>query len=248
MRAVGLATRLELPAMESCVTCHRAGGTAPDACATCHITEADGVLRTRFGESWLNPPRWMRGMHHDADFWFTHRISAGQDATRCAACHRDDDCAACHDGRVRDRRTHPNDYLTQHPVDARMNADRCTSCHRQATFCVACHERSGVAMRGASDYRAGVPGRTFHPLDWASVGRAGPNRHAAAARANLAECTSCHREDTCLRCHSAEPGGARISPHGPGWRGSARCRALAAGNGRVCLRCHISLTPVGCDG
>jgi len=30
-----------------------------------------------------------------------------------------------------------------------------------------------------------------------------------------------------------------VSPHGPGWRGSARCQALARKNPRLCLRCHL---------
>jgi hypothetical protein len=38
-----------------------------------------------------------------------------------------------------------------------------------------------------------------------------------------------------------------ISPHGPGWRTSGRCRALAAENQRMCLRCHTQLERVGCD-
>jgi len=238
VRRVGLATRLELPAMASCVTCHRAGGSAPESCATCHLTEPDGVLRTRFPEGWLNPPTWMRGMHHDADFWFTHRISAGQDATRCAACHRDDDCAACHDGRVRDRRTHPNDYLTQHPVDARMNADRCTSCHRQATFCVACHERAGVAMGSAPAARA--QGR-FHPPPEVWSGRGVSLRHhGVEARRSMSACVSCHSERDCVTCHAtAGLGGASLSPHPPGF--SARCGALLRASERPCRQCHEDL-------
>ncbi|MEZ4409052.1 MAG: cytochrome c3 family protein [Polyangiales bacterium] len=153
-----LATRLELPRMEGCLSCHRAGG-APDRCATCHLTQPDGVLQTRFAEGWMNPPTSLPDLHHDADFWVNHRFVAARDASRCATCHRDDDCAACHDGRVRDRRTHPNDYVTQHVSDARMNADRCGSCHRAATFCAACHQRIGVSMTRARGARHG----RFHP-------------------------------------------------------------------------------------
>ncbi len=241
MRAVGLATRLELPAMESCVTCHRAGGTAPDACATCHITEADGVLRTRFGESWLNPPRWMRGMHHDADFWFTHRVTAGESPERCAVCHRDDECAACHDGRVRDRRTHPNDYLTQHPVDARINGSTCTSCHRQASFCVACHERGGVAMSSAPASRAQT---RFHPPAEVWSGRAVTARHhGVEARRSLTTCVSCHAEQDCVTCHATTAaGGGGFSPHPPGFL--ARCGALLRASERPCRSCHEDLDAI----
>lgn len=238
VRRVGLATRLELPAMRSCLACHRAGGGAPDRCATCHLTEPDGVLRTRFPEGWLNPPTWMRGLRHDADFWFTHRISAAQDATRCAACHRDDDCAACHDGRVRDRRTHPNDYLTQHPLEARTAPERCGSCHRQASFCVACHERVGVAQSSSPAARA--PGR-FHPPAELWSGRVpSPRHHGVEARRSLSACVSCHAERDCVSCHAtAGMGGAARSPHPPGF--AARCGALLRASERPCRQCHDDL-------
>ena len=45
--------------------------------------------------------------------------------------------------------------------------------------------------------------------------------------------------------------GARVSqlrPHGPAWRGSARCEAMARKNQRLCLRCHIVQTAMACDG
>ncbi len=241
MRGVGIATRLELPSMESCVACHRAGASAPDACATCHLTEPDGVLRTRFAEGWLNPPRWMRGMHHDADFWFTHRAVAGEDATRCAACHRDDDCAACHDGRVRDRRTHPNDYLTQHPVDARLNASRCGSCHRQASFCVACHERAGVAQSSSPAARAQT---RIHPPPEVWSGRVVTARHhGVEARRSLSTCVSCHAERDCVTCHATVGvGGAGLSPHPPGFL--ARCGALLRASERPCRACHDDLEAI----
>ena len=241
LRAVGLATRFELPPMRSCVSCHRVGGTAPEACATCHLTEPDGVLRTRFAEGVLNPPRWMRGLHHDADFWFTHRVAAAESAARCADCHRDDECAACHDGRVRDRRTHPNDYLTQHPIDARLNANTCTSCHRQSTFCVACHERAGVAQSSAPAARAQT---RFHPSPEVWSGRVLTARHhGVEARRSLNTCVSCHAERDCVTCHATlGAGGAGFSPHPPGFL--ARCGALLRASERPCRMCHEDLDGV----
>jgi hypothetical protein len=238
VRRVALATRLELPSMRSCLTCHRPGGTAPDRCATCHLTEADGVLRSRFPEGWLNPPVWMRGLHHDADFWFTHRISAAQDATRCAVCHRDEDCAACHDGRVRDRRIHPNDYLTQHPVDARINPDRCGSCHRQASFCVGCHDRAGVSLGAAPSARA--QGRFHPPAALWSGPTVTVQHHGVEARRSLSACVSCHAEQDCVACHATRRlGGASFSPHPPGFL--ARCGLLLRASARPCARCHDDL-------
>ena len=231
---VGLATRLELPRMEQCLVCHRPGG-APDACATCHLTEPDGVLRARFPEGWLNPPRWMQGLHHDADFWVTHRATAAADASRCAVCHRDDDCAACHDGRVRDRRTHPNDYLTQHGADARINANTCGTCHRVASFCVACHTRLGAAT--GSSLGARVTERVHPAREVWVEGPVTAQHHGAEARRALASCVACHAENDCVRCHATRPmGGGGFSPHAPGF--SARCGAMLRANERPCRVCH----------
>jgi len=72
-----------LPGMRSCFECH--GGTAPTAsgeCSTCHVTRPDGRLRTRWPEGWMNPPRWLRGMHHDADFLVRHRWVGADAVTR----------------------------------------------------------------------------------------------------------------------------------------------------------------------
>ncbi|MDB4928685.1 MAG: Cytochrome c family protein, partial [Myxococcaceae bacterium] len=240
VRAVGLATRLELPTMATCVTCHRPGG-APDRCAVCHLTEPDGRLRTRFGDEQMNPPTWMNGLHHDADFWFTHRASAAADSNRCAVCHTEGECAACHDGRVRDRRTHPNDYVTMHAVDARMNSDRCGSCHRASTFCVACHQRMGVAPSSPTLARAF--GR-FHPP--AAVWTSAPvtlRHHGAEARRAMRTCTSCHSEQDCVACHATlGRGGGGFSPHPPSFL--ARCGALLRASERPCALCHDDLDAV----
>ena len=93
-------------------------------------------------------------------------------------------------------------------------------------------------MRGESAFdRVGVVGR-FHRAGW---------NHGIDAQKNLKTCVGCHREDFCAECHSAEPARLGVSPHGPGWRGSGRCRALAAKNQRMCLRCHTDSGRVSCD-
>ncbi|MBK9032750.1 MAG: hypothetical protein IPL61_16025 [Myxococcales bacterium] len=240
-----LATVTALPTMDSCLGCHAAAAAAR-ACTTCHLASAGGRVRTELPDGALTPRGGATGPDHGGDFARDHAAIARSAPQACATCHQERDCTDCHQGAIRAMDFHPSGYLALHAVDVRRGSD-CGTCHKTQSFCVACHERAGVAIRGETDFASGVADRRFHPDGWASIDRAGPNRHAGPARAALAECTSCHREDTCLRCHSAEAASPRISPHGPAWRGSARCRALAARNGRMCLRCHISLTPVGCE-
>jgi hypothetical protein len=238
MRSVGLATRLELPTMQQCFSCHRTGGTAQASCTECHLTGADGVMRTTFAEGVLNPPTWMNGLHHDADFWVTHRFVAADSGERCTPCHRESDCTDCHDGRVADRRLHPNDYVALHATEARQSAERCTSCHRTASFCENCHLRSGVAQASAVQARA--IGR-FHPPPEEWSGRTvSATHHAIEARRSLTACVSCHTERDCTSCHaSTAMGGGGLDPHPPGW--SARCGFLLRAAPRGCAQCHSDL-------
>jgi hypothetical protein len=142
-------------------------------------------------------------------------------------------------------------------VDARRNTPDCAACHRAQSFCVGCHQRTGVAP----DATGGVPGvqprnpfgtgtalKSFHPPGWVLEGGA-PSGHAEQARRNIRTCVSCHREESCLGCHSADPTrGLGVSPHGPAFGGTARCRALSARNRRACVKCHAPGAPeVDCE-
>ena len=95
----------------------------------------------------------------------------------CGNCHSERECVDCHDGRVRPRSIHPNDFLSLHAVEAQKNGASCTSCHRQQSFCLSCHQRSGVAQSGPFENFLGR-GR-FHPPK--SVWTDGPrsSRHHA---------------------------------------------------------------------
>jgi len=244
--SAGLATVRDLPTMDTCLGCHD-GARADRSCTTCHLATAGGRVRTALADGALTPRGGVSGADHGGDFGRDHAAIARSNPAACASCHEERDCIDCHNGVVRPMDFHPGDYLALHPVEARRNVPDCAACHKTQSFCIGCHERAGLADRGQTDFRSNVASRRFHPDGWAATDRALPNRHAGPARANLRECTSCHREETCLKCHSAESASPQISPHGPGWRGSSRCRALASKNGRMCLRCHIDLDPVACD-
>ena len=245
MRAVNLATTRQLPTMAACLRCHT-DGSEERHCADCHLAKLGGLIETSFEHGSLVPKHDGLGDAHGPDFARDHRQQARQVGATCTACHDRSECVDCHQGVIKPMEFHPGNYLLSHPVEARRGRPDCTACHRYETFCVACHERSGIGTRAGGQFNSLDPKRAFHPTGWSSAGP-GPNLHAGEARRNIASCASCHRDEDCMDCHSAEPGKLHASPHPVGWRGSARCRALDRGNRRMCLRCHITQNELGCD-
>jgi hypothetical protein len=245
MTKVDLATTKQLPTMASCLTCHNRGAEER-RCGDCHLTKLGGLIETDFPHGTLVPAQTGLGDQHGAGFAKDHKQEARQVGASCTACHDRSECAACHQGVVRPMDFHPGNYISSHGVEARRGTPDCSACHRAQSFCVACHERTGVGRRGEDLHDATQPGGAFHPSGWATEG-VGPNRHAGEARRNISACASCHREDDCLKCHTNEPGRLNASPHPKGWRGSARCKALDSGNRRMCLKCHITQDELGCD-
>ncbi len=242
MRQVDVATTRQLPTMDSCLTCHK-NGSEERHCTDCHLARLGGQIETHFEFGELVPQR-MAG--HGMGFAQHHEQAAREVGATCTACHDRSECIDCHQGVVKPMDFHPGDYLSIHAMEARRGRPDCSACHRYESFCVGCHERSGLSSRVTTDFNAADPARAFHPVGWASS-TGGPNRHAQEARRNISSCTSCHREEDCLTCHSAQKGALQASPHPAGWRGSARCRALDRGNRRMCLRCHVAQDELGCD-
>jgi hypothetical protein len=255
-------TRADLPMMATCLGCHD-GKQATARCSACHLTEPDGRLKTKLvsaatmaaGASGpLVPSGSLRGIDAHGPTFKRDHSQAGRDEGYCLTCHRRQECIDCHGGVVRPPDIHPSDYVSLHAMDARRNTPDCSACHRAQSFCVGCHQRSGVA----ADPEGGLPGRrpnnpfgtgtglkSFHPPGWARdpsgavLSTPRSTSHSLAARRNLRTCVSCHREESCLTCHSTDPTrGPSFSPHGPGFAGTARCRFLAARNKRACLKCH----------
>lgn len=236
-----LATRDALPRMRGCLSCHDGAsakpGHASSACPTCHLTERGGRLLTSFPEGRLLPPAWLHDSEHGPDWIERHKRVAGDRSQTCGNCHAEQECAACHDGRVRPRRVHPNDFLSLHAIAARQNSPSCTSCHQQQSFCLSCHQRAGVTMSGPL---ANIAGRgRFHPPKsiWTDGGRS-PGHHAWEAQRNLNACVSCHIERDCATCHATAAVGGRgfADPHPPGFAG--RCGRALRQNPRPCLVCH----------
>ncbi|HEU0036353.1 MAG TPA: cytochrome c3 family protein [Kofleriaceae bacterium] len=242
---VDLATTEHLPTMASCLRCHTTGAQEAK-CRDCHLAKLGGLIETEFPHGTLVPRHTGLGDAHGPDFARDHRQEARQLDATCTACHDRSTCVACHQGVTKPMEFHPGNYLLSHAVEARRGTPDCSACHRAQSFCVECHERSGIGTHGRTDFNSVDPDRAFHPPGWASR-TGGQNRHAGEARRNVTACASCHRETECMDCHSAEAGSLRASPHPKGWRGSARCRALDRGNRRMCLKCHVTPDELGCD-
>jgi len=266
------ATRADLPLMASCLGCHD-GKQATARCTACHIAEPDGRMKTKLvsaatmavgGTGPLVPSGSLRGIDaHGPTFRRDHAV-AGRDMGYCLTCHTRNECIDCHGGVVRPPDIHPSDYVSIHAVDGRRNVPDCSACHRTQSFCVGCHQRSGVAP----DPSGGLPGRrpnnpfgtgtglkSFHPPGWVRdatgvvITTPRSTSHSLAAKRNIRSCASCHREESCLTCHSTDPArGPSFSPHGPNFAATARCRFLAARNQRVCLKCHaVGSMQLTCD-
>ncbi len=239
VRNVDLATRAQLPSMESCLACHK-NGTEERHCGDCHLTKMGGLVETSFETGNFIPSS------HGPRFAKDHKEEARAPGAACNACHDRSECVECHQGTVKPMDFHAGNYLLIHASEARRGTPDCSACHRYETFCVGCHERSGLGTRGDTQFSPDRTDLRFHPIGWSSKG-AGPNLHAGEARRNITACASCHREEDCMTCHTAEAGSVQASPHGKGWRGSARCRALDRENRRMCLRCHVTQDELGCD-
>lgn len=248
VREVGQATREQLPRMRGCMKCHgRTGpeqGDATGDCKTCHLT-ARGVLKTRFSAGVLVPPAWLGNAEHGPQWIEGHKAAAGANSQLCASCHTEDECADCHDGRVRPRSIHPNDWLTLHGVASAMASQRCTSCHRQQSFCVTCHARLGLTESGPLERVAGR-GRYHPPSGVWTDGPRSRGHHAWEAQRNLEACVGCHVERDCATCHATAarggPGsgvgeiGRGTNPHPVGFSG--KCAQALKKNPRACLVCH----------
>lgn len=264
MSRVDLATRAQLPRMALCLSCHNDGLGAREAgkrksasprCGTCHLMQPDGTVQVHYESGTLIPSGTWRGDAHGLDFKREHASVGRSDQAYCQSCHRQEWCQSCHNGIVKPMDFHGNDYVSRHPIEARRNDPDCGSCHRRQTFCMGCHERLGVVDRHTlpgnpppSAFWPSTP-RRFHPDGWASP-VAGAGHHAWEAQRNIRACVSCHREESCMQCHTSLPGGrmpgggaAGVNPHPIGWADSARCSALADRNPRMCLKCHSAESP-----
>jgi len=189
---------------QSCATCH-----ARDYCSTCHVNapeeptiqalQADHrSLATRAGK--IEEP----ASHRQADFLRRHgQELQGKGAGRCAVCHTQESCSACHlapparlrllpaaapgraaGARIERRRpaSHGIDFADAHAAPASAAPQTCGGCHTREQ-CIECHRPNPAAQAG------------YHPRDFLS-------RHPVAAYGQEVSCASCHNTSQfCQTCH-----------------------------------------------
>jgi predicted CXXCH cytochrome family protein len=160
---------------------------------------------------------------HPPDFATRHGVAASSGALQCTQCHAATTCSSCHAGND-SRAFHVRNFVERHAVEVFGGSGSCQSCHNTETFCRACHQQSGIASSSSMN-------AAFHngqPM-WILS-------HGQAARTGMESCASCHRQNDCVRCHSAV-GGWRVNPHGPGFPANR----LASRNAASCRWCHTGL-------
>ena len=125
-------------------------------------------------------------------------------------------------------------------VATRPTARRATATRPSASAATSAPASRPIRRAGCRDrqpqnpFGTGTGVKSFHPPGWARDPSGGviatprPSSHSFQAKRNIRSCVSCHREETCLECHSADPArgvklpsGLGFSPHGASFAGSA---------------------------
>ncbi|TPW01706.1 MAG: hypothetical protein FD129_3310, partial [bacterium] len=224
---------------------------ARETCETCHLNgsklEPIKVLASDprvLGQAERIRPRWPKPPDHDTSEWIrTHGEEATRSGDRCANCHQQSSCTACHGPSTIPRaeikrlpvatgpRTtaiaeggsaapyHPAGFRLGHGPGAASGTANCSACHRPREFCGGCHE--GTVSSG------------FHPPGYL-------DRHAADAFARDTDCASCHsNEVSCRSCHESV-GLAGFDSKSASYHDAQPFWLLAHGQAQQtdCLQCH----------
>lgn len=197
--------------MAKCTKCHAIQGKNREYnCLRCHY-ESGGKIDQKRGR--LFQPK----SHQKSSFKRKHLV---KDQQYCLNCHDQKKCISCHRGRTQKKgRFHPVDYQATHRYE--RDHSRCQGCHQNQKSCLGCHQQVGI-KGGTTEYGRYRKKFKIHPDRWA-------NKHGRDARRGLRQCTSCHREESCLKCHKT---GTR--PHG---KKHTICKQKKLAG---CKKCHLN--------
>jgi hypothetical protein len=191
------------PVAASCATCH-----AREYCMECHVNAPEVRTIQALGldsrslalEAKLEAP----ADHADPNFLSRHGTRIQKEAGRCAVCHTQQSCVACHVGSPanvqaiptagpgrgvgatihRERpASHGADFSRIHAEPASARPQSCSGCHAR-TECLSCHR---------PDAAESPPG--YHPAGFLTT-------HPAAAYSRESSCSECHNQgEFCANCH-----------------------------------------------
>ncbi|MDH5588961.1 MAG: cytochrome c3 family protein [Gemmatimonadota bacterium] len=241
-----------------CWSCHEHRSTdhQVDAdCTTCHVPLAESRF-TRLQIEDIPVPA-----DHEIPGFLSeeHGRRASTEGARCATCHTQDRCAACHVDADRGEIqaipaapaqmelppavAHYNEpsshedaaWLENHRSAAGTAAAECVTCHT-SDDCRACHV---APVPGAV---AGLPSRSQVVAPGVGVTAHAPDTHeslffmgihGSVSAASGASCATCHEQTFCVACHDGPANGGY---HPPSF--VSRHSAAAFGRTSECSTCH----------
>lgn len=239
----------------SCATCH-----ARDFCMACHVNAPEEPTIQALGpdprslalaRSDLKAP----ASHRAQGFLASHGTDAAATNARCAVCHTQESCTACHivgpkagtfvfaagpgrgtGARVQRVRpaSHGRDFTDAHAAPANAAPATCAGCHVREQ-CLDCHRPNAAAQAG------------YHPADFLS-------RHPVAAYSREVSCADCHNTGQfCQACHAQaglrstgtlgargtfhDAGSGFLAGHGQAARQSLES-CVSCHSERDCMTCH----------
>lgn len=237
----------------SCATCH-----AREFCTECHVNAPEVAAiqalaadpRSLAHRAELRAPP----THADPAFLRRHADPARKEAARCATCHTQESCLACHAGSPttvaaipagapgrgrgapvnRERpASHGLDFSDTHAEVAASRPQSCSTCHARSQ-CLDCHQ---------PDPAAAPPG--YHPAGFLTT-------HPAAAYTRDQSCADCHNQSQfCANCHLSTGLGSTDGLRGAGYHDAKGAFLLNHGQAarqslENCVSCHSERDCLSC--
>jgi hypothetical protein len=196
--------------MEACVKCHATQAKEDNDCASCHRERRRDV-----------PPPDHRGLWARRHGPVAQGAGGYLAASRCAICHTEEGCTACHQENA--PRDHTGQWRHQaHGIASALDRERCAVCHTTDT-CHRCHQEAAPrSHRGSWGGTASNHCYTCHAAgndQGCAVCHKGTPSHVLLAAGKPADHTP---GMNCRQCHT--PASLAGLPH--------------ADNGMECNACH----------
>jgi len=236
---------------QSCAVCH-----ARDFCVQCHVNapEVQAIQALASDPRSLALKAALRApeSHRGGRFQSQHGPQARRDPSRCAFCHTQESCLACHRSRPtvisdlpvagpgrgtgaqierKKPASHGSDFADRHGPTAGATTSGCRNCHARSE-CLECH-------------RPATAGGAYHAAGFLT-------RHPASAFNRQTDCAGCHNQGAfCATCHKQaglvssgrlqggyhDANGAFVLNHGTAARQNIESCVTCHAE-RDCLACH----------